>query len=53
MQPIDFPTRGSQLTIYEKQQVQYSIENCAVSIDYCRRPSAIACDMETKFELFE
>ena len=44
--------RGCQLTIHE-QQAQYSIEKCAVSIDYCRRPSAIVCDMETKFELLE
>ena len=41
--------RGCQLTIHEELQVQYSIENCATSIDYCRRPSAIVCDMETTF----
>ena len=27
--------------------------NCVASIDYCRRPSAIVCDMDTKFELLE
>ena len=42
--------RGCQLTIHEEQQPQYSIENCAASIDYCHRPSAIVCDMETKFD---
>ena len=44
--------RGCQLTIHE-QQAQYLIQNCAASIDYCRRPSAIVCDMEMKFELLE
>ena len=39
-----------QLTIHEERQAQYSIENCAASIDYCHRPSAIVCDMETKFD---
>ena len=29
--------------------MQYLVENCAASIDYCRRPSAIVCDMQTKF----
>ena len=48
---VDKLIRGCQLTIHK--QVQYSIENCAVSIDYCRRPSAIVCDMDTKFELLE
>ena len=47
--------RGCQLTIHEERQAQYSIENCAASIaaDYCRRRSAIVCDMVTKFELLE
>ena len=48
---VDKLIRGCQLTIHK--QVQYSIEKCAVSIDYCRRPSAIVCDMETKFELLQ
>ena len=30
-----------------------AVENCAASINYCRRPSAIVCDMETRFELLE
>ena len=45
-----------QLTIHEERQVQYLIEKlCGIcqSINYCRRPSAIVCDMETKFELLE
>ena len=33
--------RGNQLTIHEKRQAQHSIENCAASVDYCRRPSAM------------
>ena len=41
--------RGCQLAIHEERQAQYSIENCAASIDYCHRPSVIVCDMETKF----
>ena len=47
--------RGCQLTIHKERQAQYLIENCAASIaaDHCRRPSAIVCDMETKFELLE
>ena len=45
--------RGCQLTIHKERQAQYSIKICAASIDYCRRPSAIVCDMETKFELLE
>ena len=28
--------------------MQYSVENFAASIDYCRRPSAIVCDMQMK-----
>ena len=40
--------RGCQLTMHEELQAQCSIENCAAS-----RPSAIVCDMETKFELLE
>ena len=47
---IESLIRGCQLTIHEEQQAQYSIENCAASIDYCHRPSAIVCDMETKFD---
>ena len=39
--------RGRQLTIHE--ELQYSIENCAASIDYCHSPSVIVCDMETRF----
>ena len=41
--------RGCQLTIHEELQVHYLVENCAASIDYCRTPSAIVCDMQTKF----
>ena len=42
--------RGCQLTIHKERQAQYSIENCVTSINYCHRPSAIVCDMETKFD---
>ena len=42
--------RDCQLTIHKERQVQYSIENCAASIDYCHRPSVIVCYMETKFD---
>ena len=41
------------LPVHEERQAQYLIENCAASIDYCRRASAIVRDMETKFELFK
>ena len=38
--------RGSQLTTHEKDKRSIRLINCAASIDYCRRPSAIVCDME-------
>ena len=47
---IESLIRDCQLTIHEERQAQYSIENCAASIDYCHRSSAIVCDMETKFD---
>ena len=47
---IESLIRGCQLTRHEERQAQYSIENCAASIDYCHRPSALVCDMETKFD---
>ena len=47
---IESLIRSCQLTIHE-EPVQYSMENCGASIDYCHRPSVIVCDMETKFEL--
>ena len=47
---IESLIRGCQLTIHKERQAQYSIQNCAASIDYCHRPSVIVCDMETKFD---
>ena len=47
---IESLIRGCQLTVQEERQAQNSIENCAASIDYCHRSSAIVCDMVTKFD---
>ena len=40
--------RGCQLVIHKEQQAIEKLS--AASIDYYCRPSAIVCDMETKFE---